>query len=385
MLAQSLTEFLPTVTGWRQTLHQYPEVGFTETRTAAFVAARLREFGLDTVVEGIGGTGVVGTLRRGSSTRSLALRADMDALAITEQGSAPYRSGRDGVMHACGHDGHTSMLLGAAYWLANYGNFEGTVQFIFQPAEEWGQGALAMLADGLLERCPFEEIYGLHNWPGLPVGHFATKAGELMAAEDIFQITLTGVGGHASRPHKSKDVLVAASSLVLALQTIISRRVDPSAIAVVSATEFITDGIRNALPNQVIIKGDVRSFQATVSQQIEAELRRIATGIALTHECEVQVGYEREFVPLRNEPGATLMALQAATQAFGADAVDSAIPPITVSEDFAQFLQHVPGNFALLGNGESSWPLHHPRYDFNDEALLYGMHYFTELVQTRLR
>ncbi|MBD2755254.1 amidohydrolase [Spirosoma validum] len=349
MLSQSLLDLIPTVTGWRHRLHQFPEVGFTEKQTAAFVAAKLREFGLDIVVEGIGKTGVVGTLRRGSATRSLALRADMDALAISEQGPAAYRSQQEGIMHACGHDGHTSMLLGAAHWLARYGAFDGTVHFIFQPAEEWGKGALAMLADGLLQQCPFDEIYGLHNWPGLPVGHFATTTGELMAAEDIFTITLTGVGGHASRPHKSKDVLVAASSLVLSLQTIVARRVDPSRIAVVSVTEFMTDGIRNALPNQVTIKGDVRSFQPAISQQIETELRRIATGIALANDCQALVAYEREFIPLRNEPGTTAIALQAAAQVFATGSIDSAMEAVTVSEDFAQFLEHVLGNFALLG------------------------------------
>src|ERR1700754_4662627 len=218
---------------WRHDLHAHPEFGFEEKRTSAFVAAKLREFGLE-VAEGIGGTGVVGTLTRGSGNRAIALRADMDALRIAEQGSLGYRSQTPGTMHACGHDGHTSMLLGAAKMLAAEGGFDGTVRFIFQPAEEWGRGALAMLDDGLLQRFPFEEIFGLHNWPGMPAGHFGTRPGALMGAEDNFEIRLDGRGGHASRPHAGREVMVAACATVMNLQSIVSRRTNPTNVAVVS-------------------------------------------------------------------------------------------------------------------------------------------------------
>ena len=226
------------MTVWRRDLHRHPEFGFEEKRTSAFVAAKLREFGLDEVVEGVGGTGVVGTLKRGRGNRSIALRADMDALRIEEQGDRDYASATRGLMHACGHDGHTAMLLGAAKLISSQGGFDGTVRFIFQPAEEWGKGALAMLTDGLMERFPFDEIFGLHNMPGFPAGQFCTRAGAIMSAEDNFEITLRGVGGHASRPQAGRETLVAACALVVNLQTIVSRRLDPAATAVVSVTEL---------------------------------------------------------------------------------------------------------------------------------------------------
>lgn len=376
--------FSPEVQAWRHTLHAYPEVGFEETRTAGFVAAQLRRFGLDEVVEGVGGTGVVGTLRRGHGPRTVALRADMDALRLSEQGPHAYRSQRPGLMHACGHDGHTSMLLGAAQHLAATGGFDGTVRFVFQPAEEWGRGAQAMLADGLLTRFPYDEIYGLHNWPGLPVGQLATRPGPLMAAEDLFDITLRGVGGHASRPQAGREVMVAASALVLSLQTIVARRLDPVDIAVVSVTELLTDGTRNVLPSQAVLRGDARSFRPEVSAAIEAEMRRLAAGTAQAYDCEAEVNYTREFVPVVNAPAPTARALQAAAQVFGPAGTDAECAPVTVAEDFARLLRHTPGNFAFLGNGADSWPLHHPRYDFNDAALPYGVAYWVALVQTVL-
>jgi hippurate hydrolase len=369
---------------WRHELHRYPEFGFQEKQTAAFIADKLREFGLDDVTEGIGGTGIVGTLKKGAGTISIALRADMDALRITEKRDYPYKSNNDGIMHACGHDGHTSMLLGAAKWLATESTFNGTIYFIFQPAEEWGQGALAILNDGLLKRFPFEAIYGIHNWPGLPIGHFATCTGPLMGAEDLFEITLTGLGGHASRPHVGREVLVAASSLVMDLQTIVSRRVNPADIAVVSVTEFITNGTRNALPGQVILKGDARSFLPEVSQTIQTEIRRLAAGTALAYDCNIEVSYSSEFIPLINDGQCTGVALQAAASVFEPGNIDVRFKPVTVSEDFAQFLKHVPGNFAFIGNGEQSMPLHHPAYDFNDEALIYGANYFIALAESML-
>jgi hippurate hydrolase len=368
---------------WRHDLHAHPEFGFEEKRTAAFVAAKLREFGVD-VAEGVGGTGVVGTLKRGAGNRSVGLRADMDALRITEQGTPGYKSTNPGVMHACGHDGHTAMLLGAARRLAEEGGFDGTVRFIFQPAEEWGRGALAMLDDGLMTRFPFDEVYGLHNLPGLAVGRFLTRPGAIMSAEDIVEITLTGVGGHASRPHWGREVLVAASALILNLQTIVSRRLSPTDIAVVSATEILNDGTRNVLPGTARILGDARSFRPEVSAAIEEHMRAIARGTAETYGVTADVRYSREFVPLMNDPTLTDEALAAAETVFGRDGIEVADEPITASEDFARFLRHVPGHFAFIGNGEDSAPLHNSSFDFNDSALLDGARFHVEIARRRL-
>jgi hippurate hydrolase len=372
------------MTTWRRDLHANPEFGFEEMRTAAFVAAKLREFGLDDVAEGIGGTGVVGTLTRGSGNRAIALRADMDALRIPEQGKAPYRSQNPGIMHACGHDGHTAMLLGAAKLLAQNGGFDGTVRFVFQPAEEWGKGALAMLDDGLLERFPFEEIYGLHNQPGLAIGRFETRSGPIMSAEDNFEIVLTGVGGHAARPHAGNEVLVAACALVTNLQTIVSRRLNPTEIGIVSVTELLTDGTRNALPGHARILGDARSFRPEVSAEIERQMRIIAAGTAATYNLGVAVTYTREFVPTINDPAVTDEALATARDLFGPENVTVAREPVTGSEDFARFLAHVPGCFAFIGNGDTA-PLHNPNYDFDDAGLLHGARFHAEIARRRLK
>ena len=372
------------MTGWRRDLHAHPEFGFEEARTSAFVAGKLREFGLDDVAEGIGGTGVVGTLKRGSGNRSIALRADMDALRITEQGDKAHRSQNPGVMHACGHDGHTTMLLGAAKTLAEDDGFDGTVRFVFQPAEEWGRGAIAMLDDGLMQRFPFDEIFGIHNMPGLPVGCFQTRAGAFMSAEDNFEIVLKGVGGHAARPHSGNEVLVAACALVTNLQTIVSRRLDPTDIAVVSVTELITDGTRNALPGLARILGDARSFRPEVSAEIEKQMRIIAEGTALTHNVMAEMTYTREFVPLMNDTGLAEAAFAAARDVFDAASVTVRGEPMTASEDFARFLEQVPGCFVFLGNGENSAPLHNPTYDFNDDGLLHGVDFHTAIVRRRL-
>ena len=376
--------WLTEMTAWRRDLHAHPEFGFEEKRTAAFVAAKLREFGLDDVAEGVGGTGVVGTLKRGPGNRAIALRADMDALRITEQGDLAYRSTNPGTMHACGHDGHTAALLGAAKLLAEEGGFDGTVRFIFQPAEEWGRGALAMLDDGLMQRFPFDEIYGLHNQPGLAVGKFETRAGSVMSAEDNFEIVLTGRGGHAARPHQGNETLVAACALVTNLQTIVSRRLSPADIAVVSVTELLTDGTRNALPGLARILGDARSFRLEVSAEIERQMRVIAAGTADTYNVAADVTYTREFVPLENDPALVEEALAAARTVFGDDNVATAREPMTASEDFARFLAHVPGCFVFTGNGETSAPLHNPQFDFNDAGLPFAAGLHAAIVRRRL-
>lgn len=367
---------------WRHHLHRNPEFGFEEVKTASFVASKLRSFGVE-VTEGIGGTGVVGTLTRGSGNRAIALRADMDALRIGEKSDLPYRSQNPGVMHACGHDGHTAMLLGAARILATDGGFDGTVRFVFQPAEEWGRGAIAMLDDGLLERFPFSEIYGIHNMPGIPIGRFATRTGPIMAAEDVFEIKLNGMGGHAARPHHTKEVLVAACALVMNLQTIVSRSLDPAETAVVSVTEIATDGARNILPGSATILGDARSMRPEVSLEIEDRMRRIADATATMYECAATVDYRREFVPLINTPAETDAAVAAATGVFGGESVDTDILPIAASEDFARFLEHVPGNFAFVGNGDTV-PLHNASFDFDDSGLAYGTSYLVAIARDRL-
>ncbi len=367
---------------WRRKLHARPELGFAEHATAGFVAEKLAQFGLE-VTAGIGGTGVVGTLRRGNGGRRIGLRADMDALQITE--AAPERTHRSqmpGQMHACGHDGHVAALLGAAAELAAATDFSGTVHFIFQPAEEHGRGMRAMLDDGLLRRFPLDEAYGLHNMPGLPVGHFATRVGALMAAEDVFEITVRGRGGHAARPHTVIDPILAASAVVLSLQQIVARRMDPVEPAVVSVTEFVTDGTRNVIPTTAWLRGDARSYQPATSAMIEAEMRRIAEATAAAHGAVAEVGYRREFVPTVNAAAPTEYALRAAEGIFGS--VDGACAPIMPSEDFAQLLAEVPGNFAFVGKGEHSAPLHNPAYDFNDAALPGMIAYYVALVRARL-
>lgn len=369
---------------WRRHLHSHPEFGFEETGTSAYVAGVLRESGLDEVVEGVGGTGIVATLRRGGSPRTIALRADMDALRIHERGGHSYVSRTPGLMHACGHDGHTAMLLGAARLLAAEPDFDGTLRFIFQPAEEWGQGAQAMIDDGLLERFPFGEIYGLHNMPGLPVGRFETRPGPLMSAEDNFEIVLAGKGGHAARPHWGNEVMVGACSLVTNLQTIVSRRIDPTDIAVVSVTELLTDGTRNVLPGKARILGDCRSFRPETSALIERQMRAIAQGTAAAFNLDVEVGYSRVFVPLVNDAALVEEALSVARGVCDPAEVRVAAEPMTASEDFARFLEHVPGCFAFIGNGLESPPLHNAEYDFNDGSLAVGARYFAEIAKRRL-
>lgn len=373
---------------WRHDFHRFPETGFKEGRTAAQVAQVLQALGLE-VHRGVGGTGVVASLTVGSGEGVIGLRADMDALAMTETAeNRAYASANPGCMHACGHDGHMSMLLGAAQLLTRRRDFDGTVRFIFQPAEEHGRGAAAMLADGLLERFPVDEIYGAHNIPGMPAGHFATRVGGLMASEDNFVIRITGRGGHAARPHMAVDPLVIGAEIVLALQTIVARSVDPRHSAVVSCTEFITDGIRNAIPTEVVIKGDTRSYAPEVQALLEQRMRAMCEGICHAHGARCVVEYTHEFAPTVNWPQCVPVAVRAAQAVAGADRVEADTPPMMISEDFGRFLQAIPGAFVFIGNGDGdspgAVPLHNARYDFNDQIVPVGARYFAELARTRL-
>ncbi|MET7426524.1 amidohydrolase [Dactylosporangium sp. NPDC005555] len=361
---------------WRHDLHRIPELAFQEQRTADYLAAALHDMGLQ-VTRGVGGTGVVATLRHDDGP-AVALRADMDGIALTEQRDLPYRSEHDGVMHACGHDGHMAMLLGAAHQLAGGPAFDGTVHFIFQPAEEPGRGAAAMIADGLFERFPAEAVFGLHNMPGYPTGSISTRAGGLMAGEDNFVIRVAGRGGHAARPQLVVDPIVVAAQIVLALQTIVARSVDPAEPAVVSCTEITTDGARNAIPSEAVIRGDTRSFTPAVRELLERRIRQIAAGISAAHGATSEVGYTHEFEPTINDPAAVATAVAAARMTT--ELVDADTPPWTASEDFGVFARAVPGCFALLGNGDSA-SLHSAGYDFTDDALAVGVAYYVNLVR----
>ena len=368
---------------WRRHLHQNPEFGFEEVETARFVVERLREFGIEEIETGIGGTGVVATIRRGDRDRTIALRADMDCLRIHETTNLPYSSSKPGLMHACGHDGHTATLLGTAAILAREGGFDGAVRLVFQPAEEWGQGMKAMIRDGLGSRLAFDEIYGLHNMPGLPVGSFETRPGPFMGAEDGFRIVVSGSGGHASRPDECRDAIVCASAIVGQLQTIVSRSTDPAELAVVSVTSIGGDNIKNAIASEAWIEGDCRHFDDAISRRIEEAMHRIANGVATAHGCSVDVAYDRVFVPTVNDAQATEHCLKAATAVFGPECVNGDAPRTGGAEDFAQALKIAPGAFGFIGNGDSA-PLHNPAFDFNDAALVPGVQWFLELVRTRL-
>ena len=381
-------DFDRQLTQWRHRFHRAPETGFEEHETSAFAAQVLESFGLE-VTRGIGGTGFVASLSCGDGRGVIGLRAEMDALNIHEQ--APERSHasmRTGKSHACGHDGHMSMVLGAAKLLCERRDFNGSVRFIFQPAEEHGKGAKAMIADTLFERFPVDEIYGVHNIPGMRAGAIATRAGGIMASEDNFVIRINGRGGHAARPHMTIDPIVIAAEIVLSLQTVVSRSVDPGVPAVVSCTELFTDGIRNAIPGQVIIKGDTRSYTPDVQRLLESRMRSISEGICAAHGADCSFEYTHEFVPTVNAPECVPTAITAATAIVGAANVDGNVAPMMISEDFGAFLQVVPGNFAFIGNGAEgepgATPLHNARYDFNDAVLPIGARYLAEIVRTKL-
>ncbi|MCH6265899.1 M20 aminoacylase family protein [Neobacillus citreus] len=380
--------FEKQLTEWRHYLHAHPESAFEERNTSEFLAEVLTGMGLE-VHRNIGGTGIVANLTVGDGKGTIGIRADMDALNLTEAVEPPYKSQNPGKMHACGHDGHMATVLGAAKLLTERKNFNGTVRFIFQPAEEIGKGAFAMMDDGLFERFPVDEIYGMHNMPGMPVGSISTRVGGIMASEDNFVIRIKGQGSHASSPHMGKDPIVIASEIVLALQTIISRNMNPNVPAVISCTEFITDGIRNAIPTNVVIKGDTRSYTPEVQKLLEERMRTISEGICKINGAECQFEYTHEFAPTVNWAECVDIAVKAARNVVGENNVDGNCQPWMASEDFGAFIQKISGCFVFIGNGDDSEgvgniPLHNSSYDFNDKILTIGAEYFAELIKVRL-
>jgi amidohydrolase len=375
-----MDDLLPELIELRRDLHAHPELAFEERRTAGIVAAALRLLGLE-VHEGLAGTGVVGTLRVGGSGRAVGLRADMDALPMTEQSRLGHASRIAGVHHGCGHDGHTAMLLGAARQLVRTRRFDGTVHFIFQPAEEGRGGARVMVQEGLFERFPCDSVYALHNWPELPLGQAQTRSGPIMAAADRFDILLRGRGGHAAQPHRTPDALLAASQLVVQLNTIVSRRIDPAESAVLSVTRVNGGSSHNVLPAEATVTGTVRSFDPQAQDRIEAALRDAAAGIALAHGVEAEVTYHRYYPATINTEAEVRLALQAADAAGLQSSV--APRPAFTSEDFAFMLRERPGAYLWLGQGGER-PLHHPCYDFNDEALPLGVRWLCAVVERAL-
>jgi amidohydrolase len=373
------------MTAWRRDIHAHPELGFEEHRTSDLVAARLKEFGIE-VHRGIGKTGVVGVLKAGKSPRTVGLRADMDALPIKEANTFDHRSRNDGRMHACGHDGHTTMLLGAAKHLAATRSFDGTVNFIFQPAEEGIGGAKAMVEDGLFKRFPCEAIFGMHNRPGMPLGRFAVRAGPMMAGGAFFDIDITGKGSHGARPESSVDPVLVAAHIATALQSIVSRNVRPLDTAVVSVTQIHSGDAYNVIPQTARLSGTVRAFSDEIMRMIGANLARIAEGVASGFGAKVKVDFRIIFAPLVNDAKEADFAAEICNELVGKDSVRRDPALIMASEDFAYMLKEVPGCYINIGNGdgEGACEVHNPSYDFNDLALPLGASFFVRLVEKRL-
>ncbi len=370
---------------WRRDLHRNPELLFDVHRTAEVVATRLRAFGCDEVVEGIGRTGVVGVIRgrgkSGDSGKVIGMRADMDALPVTEESGKPWTSNMPGKMHACGHDGHTAMLLGAAKYLAETRHFAGAAVLIFQPAEEGGAGGKAMIDDGLLERFGIEEIYGIHNFPGIPVGHFAIRPGPLMAAADHFSIEIEGRGGHAAKPHATIDPVLVGAQIVQALQAVVARNVDPLKSGVVSVTTFQAGEAFNIIPQRARLSGTARSLEPAVRDLIERRMSEIVPSLAAAFGATATLKYDRNYPVTVNHPEQTQKAIAVAEMVAGAGGVDPNTAPVMGGEDFSFMLEARPGAFIFVGNGDSAG-LHHPAYDFNDEAIPFGASYWAKLAET---
>jgi amidohydrolase len=375
------------IQAWRRDIHQYPELLYDTHRTSAFVADRLREFGCDEVATGLGKTGVVGVIKgkrpaASADRKVIGLRADMDALPIEEATGLSYASRTPGLMHACGHDGHTAMLLGAARYLAETRNFAGDAVVIFQPAEEGGAGAKAMIEDGLMDRFGIDQVYGMHNGPGIPIGSFAIRPGPVMAATDSIDIRIEGHGGHAARPHKCIDSVLVGAQVINALQSIVARSLDPLDSAVVSMCEFHAGNARNVIPQTAELRGTVRTLTPEVRVLVEKRVREIISGVAQITGAKIDLLYERGYPVTVNHAAQTDIARKIATEVAGEGGVEE-MPPLMGAEDFSYMLQARPGAFIFCGNGNSAG-LHHPAYDFNDEAILYGTSYWIKLVENTL-
>lgn len=381
-----IAEFHNEITAWRRDLHAHPEVLFDVHRTAGIVAEKLKEFGVDEIVTGLGRTGVVGIIngRTNTSGKTIGLRADMDALTVTEQTGAAYASTIPGKMHACGHDGHTAMLLGAAKYLAETRNFDGRVAVIFQPAEEGGGGGKVMIEDGLIEKFDIAEVYGMHNWPGMPVGHFGIRAGGIMAATDRFYITITGQGGHAARPQQTIDPIIVAAQMVTALQTIVSRNLDPLDNAVLSVTMIEAGEADNVISQSAKITGTVRTLDGAVQDFIEARLNEIVPQFALSFGATAEIRYARGYPVTVNSEREASFAADVAAEISGEERVDRDVAPSMGGEDFSFMLNERPGAYIFVGNGDSS-ELHTDTYDFNDEAIPVGTSYWVRLAEQALK
>jgi hippurate hydrolase len=372
-IIDEIATFQDDMTAWRRDIHAHPELGFEENRTSDIVAGKLEEFGME-VHRGLGTTGVVGSLRVGNSQKTIGLRADMDALPIVEANDFDYRSRHEGKMHACGHDGHTTMLLGAARYLSETRNFDGCVHFIFQPAEEGLGGAKAMVEEGLFQHFPMEAVFGMHNGPGLPVGSFAIRPGAMMAGGAFFDIDITGVGAHGARPESGIDPVVIAAQITMALQTIVSRNVSPNDTVVLSITQIHGGDAYNVIPQTARLSGTVRVFKRTTMQRVEERMRAIAAGVAAGFGATAEVDFREIFLPLVNTPDEAEFAADIAASIVGDENVNRNRPLIMASEDFSYMLDACPGAYINIGNGdgEGTCQVHNPGYDFNDEILPLG-------------
>ncbi len=385
-IVNRIAEFHPEITAWRRDLHMHPELQYDVHRTAASVAEKLKAFGCDEVVPGIGRTGVVGVIKGrkpAGSRKAIGMRADMDALPIEEATGLPYKSTVPGKMHACGHDGHTAMLLGAAKYLAETRNFGGNAVVIFQPAEEGGAGGKAMVDDGLMTRFGIEEVYGMHNYPGIPLGEFAIRPGALMAAADHFIIEIEGKGGHAARPHFSVDTVLVGAEIVSRLQSVVARNVDPIHSAVISVCLFQAGTTDNVIPQTALLRGTARSLVPEIQDLLETRIQEVVEGTAKLHGAKAVLKYKRSYPVTCNHPDQTEFAASVAKEVVGDSKVDTNVNPVMGAEDFSFMLNARPGAFIFVGNGDSAG-LHHPAYDFNDGIIPVGSSYWVRLAEKAL-
>ncbi len=392
-LIDAVVDFHSELQAIRRNIHTYPELSYEETRTGDLVTEKLTAWGIP-VLRGMGVTGVVGVIRRGTSTAAIGLRADMDALPMQEFNTFAHASQHDGKMHACGHDGHTAMLLGAAHHLAQHGQFDGTVYVIFQPAEEGGAGAQKMIEDGLFEQCPMQAVYGMHNWPGAPAGSFSVTPGPMMASSNEFEVIVRGKGAHAAQPHKSVDPIMVAVQIAQSWQTIVSRNKSPLDAGVLSITQIHAGSATNVIADDATLIGTVRTFTVPVLDLMEQRMRDVATHTAAAFGAEVEFNFKRNYPPLINHVAETAFAVGVMQKIVGVENVDAAVEPTMGSEDFAFMLQHKPGCYVFLGNGDGGHRdaghglgpcnLHNPSYDFNDDLLPIGATYWIELAQAAL-